>query len=91
MQKRIMIGVMAMVAASANAVAGQMCGKQRVADHARTCANGESPIYVADAVKPARQNHAADSIQADSPASANYYFGVWRTRIPGAAWTSPGG
>ncbi|WP_286758349.1 hypothetical protein, partial [Ralstonia sp. RL] len=33
---------------SLHAAAGQMCGKQRVADNVRTCPNGDIPMFVAD-------------------------------------------
>lgn len=80
------------------ATAGQMCGRQRVADNVRTCPNGDIPMFVADEIKPytpppaiernvERQNRSADA----APGNLDYYFGVWRTRIPGAVWTSPSG
>lgn len=84
---------------SLHAAAGQMCGRQRVADNVRTCPNGDMPMFVADEVKPytppqpaaerapQRQERAVPAARA----GLDDYFGVWRTRIPGAVWTSPSG
>lgn len=83
------------------AVAGhKMCGGQNVPASVRSCPDGSMPLYVADEIKlnPARQSAAAPGRaethnDSGSPAIANPsdYFGVWRTRIPGAVWTSPSG
>ncbi|HWP12843.1 MAG TPA: hypothetical protein VNN06_13540 [Ramlibacter sp.] len=46
-----------------------------------------------DAARPTPvQDHSSTGRpQADATANLNYYFGVWRTNIPGAVWTSPSG
>jgi hypothetical protein len=100
MKTKLTLGICG-VLLSLNAAAGQMCGKQRVADNVRTCPNGDIPMFVADEVRPytppqpaiersdQRQNRAAEA--AANAGNLDYYFGVWRTRIPGAVWTSPSG
>ena len=93
--------------ASLHASAGQMCGGQRVADNVRSCPDGGIPMFVADEVKPytppdlhtaptmapgsQRQSRPAQAGQSGNAASPDYYFGVWRARIPGAVWSSPSG
>jgi len=38
------------------------------------------------------QQRTAEAKPADpKPADVSFYYGVWRTRIPGAVWTSPSG
>lgn len=103
MTKKLALGTMALLA-SLNAAAGQMCGNQRVADNVRSCPNGDIPMFVADEVKPytppqpavehrpERQGQASNANPSGADASSpDYFFGVWRTRIPGAVWTSPSG
>ena len=51
MKIKLMLGLCS-VLLSLHATAGQMCGKQRVADNVRTCPNGDIPRFVADEVKP---------------------------------------
>lgn len=105
LKKKLALGISGLLLASLPALAGQMCGSQRVADSVRSCPNGDMPMFVADEVKaytnpaPAaeprngkRQNRLIDAGSASGGAgSPEYYFGVWRTRIPGAVWTSPSG
>lgn len=38
-----------------------------------------------------RQARAATVESSGDPGNPDYYFGIWRSRIPGAAWTSPSG
>lgn len=97
MKAKLVLGICGALL-SLQATAGQLCGKQRVADNVRTCPNGDMPMFVADEVKPyvppaatAARNDQRQRAAETAPASLDDYFGVWRTRIPGAVWTSPSG
>jgi len=110
MKKKHTVCLLALTLVSLNALAGQMCGNQRVADNVRSCPNGDIPMFVADEVKPLtppqpavapqpapeyrgknQQRNANFSQVATDAGKPDYFFGVWRTRIPGAVWTSPSG
>lgn len=103
MKTKMALGLSGLLLAALPAVAAQMCGSQRVADNARSCPNGDLPMFVADEVKPyappapgpaahaQRPGRAAAAEPGGGAGSPEYYFGVWRTRIPGAVWTSPSG
>lgn len=62
----------------------------------RRCSGGGIPMYKADEIRVESATPRSDE-RAPPPASAaaggdlSPYFGVWRTSVPGAAWTSPSG
>lgn len=101
MRSRHFLGTVLALLVPLGALAGQqLCGKQVVPSNLRTCPDGSIPLYVADEIKPyvppqpaARPGRPepAERAPAKAPAGLDYYFGVWRTNIPGAVWTSPSG
>lgn len=101
MRKKQLVGVLGIFLFPLSAAAGhQVCGNQEVPASVRKCPDGGIPRYVADEVKPYVSPQSAHEAgrppkQNDLPAAnssdLNYYFGVWRTRVPGAVWTSPSG
>jgi hypothetical protein len=107
MGKHKILGVMIFLSIPLAAMAGrQLCGKTEVPANLRTCPDGSSPMFVADEIKPyappqpmvrpkqpSRPMPATpeERPQSNAAANLNYYFGVWRTNIPGAVWTSPSG
>jgi hypothetical protein len=72
----------------------QICGDRLVPETVRVCPDGALPVFAADEVKPTRSH---DRIGRDrerpgrEASSIDYFLGVWRTRVPGAAWRSPTG
>jgi hypothetical protein len=72
----------------------QICGSRLVPETVRVCPDGASPVFAADEVRPTRSH---DRIGRDrarpgrDATSIDYFLGVWRTRVPGAAWRSPTG
>lgn len=75
---------------SMQATAGhQECNHHPVADSVRSCPDGSIPMYVAgDLPRPAQ---AASGTHASATATPDGLYGVWRTRVGGAVWTSPTG
>lgn len=101
MRKKLGLCVSSIFLLPLSAVAGQqVCGNLVVPASARSCPDGSIPMYVADEIKPyvppqSVQTPSRAPKHNDLPISGssdlNYYLGVWRTRIPGAVWTSPSG
>lgn len=93
-QRRRLVAAILFLSLPLAATAGrQMCGKTEVPAGARSCPDGSIPMFVADEVKPSSPPAAAQPA-ARPPAGhppLDYYFGVWRTNVPGAVWTSPSG
>jgi hypothetical protein len=72
----------------------QICGDRLVPETVRVCPDGALPVFAADEVKPTRSHDriGRDRERPDREASSiDYFLGVWRTRVPGAAWSSPTG
>jgi len=76
-----------LLAAPGLAQAGQQtCNGAVVSSDLRRCSDGSIPVYTSGA--------AASPSPRPAPAPAagpEYFFGVWRTSIPGAVWESPSG
>jgi|GEM_PF-1926794 hypothetical protein len=79
----------------------QVCNGQTVPGNLRRCPDGSMPMYIADMVRPVQPvqrnvtppggTSGRETRVPATPASVDALFGVWRTRIPGAVWTSPSG
>jgi len=101
MRKKFGFGLISIFLLPLSAAAGQqVCGNQVVPASARSCPDGSIPMFVADEIKPyvppqsvqaASREPRRQELPHSNSSDLNYYFGVWRTGIPGAVWTSPSG
>lgn len=70
----------------------QTCNGIVVSNDLRRCSDGGIPVYSSEPIaKPAPPATPAPRPALAAAAGLNYFFGVWRTSIPGAVWASPSG